>query len=95
MANCADMLWFMIHPNEQAENYIYEKFASAYFDKELTDFLKIWQPIKMGLNHKPQHIGTISHQRFLEELLEKLLKLNSKIDLSTEILKVKSELGIF
>ena len=85
----------LIHPNEQAENYIYEKFASTYFDTELTDFLRIWQPIKMGLNHKPQHIGTVSHQRFLEELLEKLLKLNLKIDLSTEILKVRNKLNTF
>ena len=85
----------LIHPNEQAENYIYEKFASAYFDKELTGFLKIWQSIRMGLNHKPQYIGTVSHQRFLEELLGKLLKLNLKIDLSAEILKIKSELNTF
>jgi len=82
----------MIHPNEQAEQYIFEKFAKTYFTEELNDFLIEWNKIKMSLNHRPIQSDTPAHQKFLTDLLEKLDILSKKIDVSDEIEIVRSQL---
>jgi hypothetical protein len=82
----------LIHPNEQAEQYIFEKFAKTYFTEDLTIFLKEWNKVKMSLNHRPIQTDTPAHQKFLTDLLSKLLGLSSKIDVSTEIAEVRSKL---
>jgi hypothetical protein len=82
----------MIHPNEQAEQYIFEKFAQTYFTEDLNNFLIEWNKIKMSLNHRPIQADTPAHQKFLADLLEKLDILGKKIDVSNEIEMVRSQL---
>jgi hypothetical protein len=82
----------MIHLNEQAEQYIFEKFAQTYFTEDLTDFFKEWKKIKMSLNHRPIQTENPAHQKFLVELLEKLNVLSKKIDVSNEIETVRSQI---
>ena len=82
----------LIHPNEVAEQYIFEKFSDTYFSEELKDFIKNWQKMKISLNHRPQHEGTESHQLFLNDLLTKLEGFKTKIDVSHEIESVKAKL---
>jgi len=82
----------MIHPNEQAEQYIFEKFAQTYYTDELTSFLKEWNKIKMSINHRSIQTDTPAHQKFLVELLEKLEVLSKKIDVSNEIEIVRAQL---
>jgi len=82
----------MIHPNEQAEQYIFEKFAKTYFTVDLNDFLIEWNKIKMSLNHRPIQSDTPAHQKFLTDLLEKLDILSKKIDVNNEIEIVRSQL---
>ncbi|AFK04643.1 GSCFA domain protein [Emticicia oligotrophica DSM 17448] len=82
----------MIHPNEQAEQYIFEKFANTYFTEDLNIFLKEWNKVKMSLNHRPIQVDTPAHQRFLNDLLEKLTILSNKIDVTSEIELVRSQL---
>jgi hypothetical protein len=82
----------MIHPNEQAEQYIFEKFAQTYYTDELMIFLKEWNKIKMSINHRPIQSDTPAHQNFLVNLLEKLDVLSKKIDVSNEIEIVRSQL---
>jgi hypothetical protein len=82
----------MIHPNEQAEQYIFEKFATTYFTDELNDFLKEWSKVKLSLNHRPIQTDTPTHQIFLSNLLRKLDILSNKIDVSHEIATVRSQL---
>lgn len=82
----------MIHPNEQAEQYIFEKFANTYFTEDLNVFLKEWNKIKISLNHRPIQADTPAHQRFLVDLLEKLDALSKKIDVTNEIAIVRSQL---
>lgn len=43
----------MIHPSDQAIEYIWEKFASLYFNEETKDMIKEWNDIQRSLNHKP------------------------------------------
>ena len=80
----------MIHPNEVAEQYIFEKFSETYFDDDLKDFIKIWQPIRKALNHRPFNEKSASHQDFLRKLLGDLEGIGGLVDVQSEIETVKS-----
>ena len=82
----------LIHPNQQAIEYIYERFRTAYFSESLQKLHDEWQKIKLALQHKPFYTGTISHLHFLENLVKKLGQINEKIDVTTEIKNVESQL---
>jgi hypothetical protein len=82
----------MIHPTQQAVDYIWERFTATYFNDETMEFLRQWNSIKMSLNHKPFQPESESHQKFLKETLEKLKTLSTKADLTGEIEVVMSEL---
>ncbi len=75
----------LIHPNEVAEAYIFEKFAEAHFSDDLKDFIKQWQPVRNALKHTVLQQGTLAHRHFKEGLLRKLENLNKLVDLSAEI----------
>jgi hypothetical protein len=79
----------MIHPNEVAEDYIFEKFAQTYFDNDLKTFLLEWKNIKKALNHRPFNEKTAAHQQFLEKLLMDLKRLNKEVTLTEEIEEVE------
>lgn len=82
----------MIHPSETAINYIWEKFTQAYFDKESLLFLSDWQKIKSSLNHKAFQPNSDSHQFFLRNLLEKLERISTKVNVKAEIQTVQKQL---
>ncbi|MBB6001613.1 GSCFA domain-containing protein [Arcicella rosea] len=82
----------LIHPNEVAENYIYEKFADTYFDEELKSFIADWNQIKKRLAHRPFNEQSAVHQQFLSTLLVDLEKISTRIDVSEEIKELKSKL---
>ena len=62
----------MIHPNEQAQAYIWEGFISTFFDAELKAISKRWDSIFRTLAHKPHPAKLIDHRRVLEVLLAEL-----------------------
>jgi hypothetical protein len=62
----------MIHPNEQAQDYIWERFMSTYFDNELLSISKRWDSIYRTLGHRPHPAKLIDHRRVLEVLLAEL-----------------------
>ena len=43
----------MLHPSEQAVDYIWEKLAQHYFSDRMRDYLSEWQPIASALQHRP------------------------------------------
>jgi hypothetical protein len=75
----------MIHPNQVAINYIWEKFTQQYFDHETREFLKEWDKMKKAINHKPFHPESLSHQDFLKKTINSLNQFKSKIDISEEL----------
>lgn len=83
----------MIHPNEVAEDYIFEKFGEAYFDEKLVKFIANWKKIKAGLAHRPLQNGTIAHQKFLQNLLFQLENLSNDVNVSLEIEELKYKLS--
>ena len=62
----------MIHPNEQAQDYIWERFMSTYFDPELQTIAKRWDSIYRTLAHRPHPSKLFDHRRVLEVLLAEL-----------------------
>ena len=82
----------MIHPNEVAEAYIFEKFSETYFDDNLKDFIKTWQPIRKALDHRPFNEKSENHQAFLRKLLGDLEGVSNLVDVSREMRWVKNRL---
>ena len=72
----------LIHPNNQAINYIWEKFGNAYFSEETMDFIEENFRIKKALSHKTSDEKNPKYQEFLE-------KLNQRISLQQEKVKHK------
>jgi hypothetical protein len=81
-----------IHPTEEAEEYIWAKFAEKYFDHTTNRFLEAWKEIETALAHRPSHPATASHQVFLKSTLKKLEELSHQVDVREEINLVRSQL---
>jgi len=84
----------LIHPSEVAEDYIWEKFRDAWFDKAFQSFTLEWDKVRQALAHKPFQPQSPAHRRFLESTLEKLQKLALQADCSPEIAQVKKLLEV-
>jgi hypothetical protein len=81
-----------IHPTEEAEEYIWEKFLETFLDAEAKVFFLEWSEVKLALQHRPFHEQSTAHQTFLKNTLSKLQKLSPKADVSSEILELKSRI---
>lgn len=75
----------MIHPTEQAEDYIWDKFSAAYLDQDFRAFQKEWEKIKRALLHRPFHPESDAHQAFLQSTLQQLQTLADKHGLDTQV----------
>jgi GSCFA family len=82
----------MLHPNTDAEHYIWNKFTAAMCDDRTKDFLIKWKPVYTALQHKPFHGHTEAHQKFLKKLLSDLQELNGTVSVEEEIAFVKAQL---
>ena len=72
----------MLHPSDQAVEYIWQKFRGAYFDKTAEQFLAEWQPIKEALAHKPFHPDSEETKLFQAQTEERLKAFEEKYHLS-------------
>lgn len=54
----------MIHPSEQAVDYIYERFADTYFSASSHQFVREWMPIKTALSHRPFNPDSEEYKAF-------------------------------
>ena len=72
----------MLHPSDQAVEYIWQKFRGAYFDKTAEQFLADWQPIKEALAHKPFHPDSEETKLFQAQTEERLKAFEEKYHLS-------------
>ncbi|MFZ1579560.1 MAG: GSCFA domain-containing protein [Saprospiraceae bacterium] len=58
----------LIHPNEQAIDYIWEKFEGHYFDGETTNLNKKIGKIIQQMNHRPFNVESTEYQYFMKNL---------------------------
>lgn len=68
----------MIHPSEQAVDYIYQRLAHTFFSDDTKQFLSEWQPVKEALNHRPFHPESAEYQTFMKKTHERLEALKEK-----------------
>ncbi len=68
----------MLHPNETAINYIWEKFIEVWLSNETQKTMKEVESIQKGLTHKPFNSNSEAHLKFLNNLEEKKAVLKSR-----------------
>ena len=65
----------MVHPNEQAVDFIWAKFMASYFDEPATKTWEAVHELNLARCHRPLHPDTHAHRQFLSELEMKILEM--------------------
>jgi hypothetical protein len=65
----------MIHPNELAIAYIWEKFKKAWISEAAYGLMEAVGSIQKSLSHKPFHAGSAQHKAFEASLQERIREL--------------------
>lgn len=60
----------MLHPTDQAVEYIWQHFGETFFSKQTVKFLEEWHPIKAALAHRPFNPEAEEYKKFLEKAKE-------------------------
>jgi len=68
----------MIHPNEVAVDYIWEKFKDVWISREAFATMEKVEEIQRGLKHRPFNPDSEEHQKFLNSLKSKSQALQSE-----------------
>ena len=74
----------MLHPSEQAVDYIWERFSDRWFDDETHRYLMDYEPIRKALQHRPDDPDSPAAQRFREQTRIRLNELTKKYNLGME-----------
>ncbi|MCE3075733.1 GSCFA domain-containing protein [Chryseobacterium gwangjuense] len=69
----------MIHPNNQAVNYIFEKFGNAYFSELTKDFIKENFKISKALEHRTDDEKDPKYIEFKEKLSQRIEAQKQKV----------------
>lgn len=83
----------MIHPSQEAVDYISQKFSDQYFTSEVKIFIEKWSSIRQALAHIPYHPNSVGHQNFLQDLLRKLNSIK-EVSVAEEITFVQSQIHL-
>ena len=68
----------MLHPSEQAVDFIYERLAEHYFSERLNDYLREWLPIRATLEHRPFNPDSTAYKELMAKTQAKLDALRAK-----------------
>ncbi len=82
----------LLHPSAEAIDYIWKLFSNRYFTDETKQFAEKWGKIIKGIEHRPYHPSSASHQNFLKGLLLQLEELKSSINVDKEISQVTQQI---
>lgn len=83
----------MLHPSEQAVDYIQERFAATFFSPQTADFLRKWRPLKAALAHRPFNPDSDDYRDFLRRTREKIAALMTEYpDMPSPYADKKTEL---
>ena len=85
----------MLHPSQQAVDYIWERLTEWCFSHEAIVFMDEWRPIRQALTHRPFNPESEEYLRFMQQTHErlaafkkkypKLSTLNSKLSAPTDL----------
>lgn len=83
----------LIHPSEEAVDYVWNKFQQTYFDEATQHFVSKWSSVLKAINHKAFHPHTQAHQNFIAKTINQLKELSKFVDISREMEQVKKQLA--
>ena len=70
----------MLHPSDQAVEYIWQRFGDTYFSEHTLSFLEEWRPVKAALGHRPFNADSEEHKEFLHKTMAKADALKAKYE---------------
>ncbi|MTI40188.1 GSCFA domain-containing protein [Fulvivirga lutimaris] len=82
----------MLHPSTEAEEYIWNKFASTYFNAQTQSFIKEWSKIKAAIQHRPFNPNSEKHQQFIKATIKRIEALPQEISFSKELETLRNQL---
>lgn len=68
----------MLHPSDQAVEYIWERLVETYFSEGARRFLDEWRPIKQALGHKPFDPQSEEYKAMMDKTMLKIAELQKK-----------------
>ena len=68
----------MLHPSEQAVEYIWERLVETYFSPRTKAFLDEWRPLKQVLAHKPFNPEAPDYKALMDKTMLKVADLRKK-----------------
>lgn len=68
----------MLHPSEQAIEYIWETIKEYYFSDATKQFLVEWKPIREALSHRPFNPESQEYKDFITRTMQKLEEMKKK-----------------
>ena len=68
----------MLHPSQQAVDYIWERLVDALFSAEAKAFIEEWRPIRQALAHKPFNPESLDYKEFMDKTMLKVTALRKK-----------------
>lgn len=82
----------MIHPNATAHDYIWQHFSSTYFSATTADLIKRIESIQLDLLHRPFRPDSTEHQKFLQQLKNRISELKDQINVDDLMAEVNKRL---
>ena len=68
----------MLHPSDQAVEYIWQRLSEVYLSDEAKAFLKEWASLKAVLNHKPFDPESPDYKALMDKTMLKVAALSEK-----------------
>ena len=68
----------MLHPSQQAVEYIWERLVDTFFSQAAKTFLDEWRPVRQALNHKPFNPDSAEYLQFQQQTQKRLQALRKK-----------------
>lgn len=68
----------MLHPSEQAVEYLWERLIDHCFSAEAKAFLAEWRPLKQALAHRPFNPESAEYQALMNKTMLKVAELRKK-----------------
>ncbi|HZI68907.1 MAG TPA: GSCFA domain-containing protein, partial [Hanamia sp.] len=85
----------LVHPNEMATDFVFEKFSESFFDRETKNIINEIEKVTAAANHKPFEKESEKHQKFLLAQIENIDRLRRQfpfVNLSNERQYFQSQL---
>ncbi len=82
----------MIHPTEQAVEYIYKRFKQAHFEDDLLDIAKKWEEMLRTVDHRPHPLQYAQHREILLRLRKEIEDAKSSINSSKMLAKIDQQI---